>query len=1092
MAAIFQLRRGTTGSKPTLASGEFYMDTDTESLHLGIDSAGDEIVLAKLNDSNAGNFIIAGNLTVVGTITAPIITEINNKFATIEGQSGSWDASSDITSLNAFTSSQNTKNSTLGTLTGSIDNRLNAIENVSNSFVTESETASFFVGATVSSNTITFTKGNGTTADVTVAGGGGSTDISALNSFTASILGTNDWTASINTKFATIEGESGSWGGGGSVPTGTISGSAQITAFGFISSSTIETLGTSIYSTNPATSNFSTTTGIFIGQNAGNGASSANSAVMLGDYAGFGAENAIDSVAIGPSAGLNASGINVSVAIGKLSAANISTNSGHAVFIGDRTGYSAVYAGNAIYIGTEAGREANSSGICVFIGNQAGYQTQNSSYSILIGYQVGKKITGNGIGANNIIIGKNITLENDRKDSINIGGLIFATGSYPTHAGNPYSGSANGKVGINISLPQAALHVSGAAILTNTFTASLSEGYTWVGGADNVTALVATSSFGGGGSTDITLLNQHSASINTYTSSVNNRLNNLELDSASQDSRLDNLESFTSSINTTIKNKLDIESVLSGSAQITAFGFISSSTIQTSGSTIYSTNPATSNFSQTDGVFIGNRAGEDSTAADKSVFIGYYAGWSAPNAYNSIFIGPSAGHNTDGADRSNFIGSSAGDSATNARFSNFMGFAAGYGQSAASYSNIFGFRAGYTNTLGSNNIIIGTNITFENSRKDSINLGGVIFATGSYSNTVSSPFAGAVTDGKVGINISLPQAALHVSGSGIYTGTLTASLQEGYVWVGNGSGITTTVSTSSFGGGGSTDITLLNQHSASINTFTSSINSATSSLSSSIATLSSSFLSASSSFDTRINNLTESVFTHIVTDSAGVFVIDSISKPKLSFTPGATYRFNTSAVGGSHPFKFSTSENGPTQYTTGVTSGSNFIQIEVNYNTPTTLYYYCTNHSNMGNEINTLRIENLVTTSSFNTFTGSANGRLNAIENISSSWVTEAETASFIKNATVNLNTLTFTKGDNTTYPLTIDTGSLPTGVISGSSQITALGFINSVNFYFDPLPSSPQRGTLVISASAGSPTDDSIWVYVNYGGTLQWKEITL
>ena len=142
--------------------------------------------------------------------------------------------------------------------------------------------------------------------------------------------------------------------------------------------------------------------------------------------------------------------------------------------------------------------------------------------------------------------------------------------------------------------------------------------------------------------------------------------------------------------------------------------------------------------------------------------------------------------------------------------------------------------------------------------------------------------------------------------------------------------------------------------------------------SSSIAVLSGSFLVASASFDTRINNLTESVFTHIVTNNgASNYIIDGVAKPKLSFVPGATYRFNTSGVVGSHPFKFSTSPNGPTEYTTGVTSGSGYIQIEVNYDTPTTLYYYCTIHSGMGNEANTLRIDTLVTTSSFNSFTGS-------------------------------------------------------------------------------------------------------------------------
>lgn len=61
-----------------------------------------------------------------------------------------------------------------------------------------------------------------------------STDISALNAFTASI----------NNKFATIGSQSGSWGGGTSIPVGTISSSAQITALGFVSSSASVPAGT--------------------------------------------------------------------------------------------------------------------------------------------------------------------------------------------------------------------------------------------------------------------------------------------------------------------------------------------------------------------------------------------------------------------------------------------------------------------------------------------------------------------------------------------------------------------------------------------------------------------------------------------------------------------------------------------------------------------------------------------------------------------------------------------------------------------------------------------------------------------------------
>jgi hypothetical protein len=123
-----------------------------------------------------------------------------------------------------------------------------------------------------------------------------------------------------------------------------------------------------------------------------------------------------------------------------------------------------------------------------------------------------------------------------------------------------------------------------------------------------------------------------------------------------------------------------------------------------------------------------------------------------------------------------------------------------------------------------------------------------------------------------------------------------------------------------------------------------------------------------------------------------------------------------------------------------------------------------------------------------NAFTQSANARLNSIESKSGSWVTSAITASSIVTASVNLNTITFTKGDASTFNITVNTGSggaatntgsllvtasfdngtrnltftkgdastfnvnipdasgsiLPNGVISGSAQITQLGFVSS------------------------------------------------
>ena len=60
------------------------------------------------------------------------------------------------------------------------------------------------------------------------------------------------------------------------------------------------------------------------------------------------------------------------------------------------------------------------------------------------------------------------------------------------------------------------------------------------------------------------------ATLATYTASVDSRLNQLSTDSGSQAGRLSSIESFTSSIDTTIKNKLNAEAVVSSSAQVVA------------------------------------------------------------------------------------------------------------------------------------------------------------------------------------------------------------------------------------------------------------------------------------------------------------------------------------------------------------------------------------------------------------------------------------------------------------------------------------------------------------------------------------------
>ena len=90
------------------------------------------------------------------------------------------------------------------------------------------------------------------------------------------------------------------------------------------------------------------------------------------------------------------------------------------------------------------------------------------------------------------------------------------------------------------------------------------------------------------------------------------------------------------------------------------------------------------------------------------------------------------------------------------------------------------------------------------------------------------------------------------------------------------------------------------------------------------------------------------------------FLIDGVSAPFLTFTPGRTYRFDISdGSNAQHPLRFYYDADRTTEYTTGVTisgthgTGSAYIEIVVSDTTPTVLHYGCSNHPLMGNGIQT-------------------------------------------------------------------------------------------------------------------------------------------
>ena len=92
-----------------------------------------------------------------------------------------------------------------------------------------------------------------------------------------------------------------------------------------------------------------------------------------------------------------------------------------------------------------------------------------------------------------------------------------------------------------------------------------------------------------------------------------------------------------------------------------------------------------------------------------------------------------------------------------------------------------------------------------------------------------------------------------------------------------------------------------------------------------------------------------------------------------------------------------------------------------------------------------IRLNNIETTTAsldisvtnLNSYTSSADGRLNNIETTTASLQTQIDninTGSLLETASVNLNTITFTKADTTTFDITVDTGSA-----GGATDITPL-----------------------------------------------------
>ena len=92
-----------------------------------------------------------------------------------------------------------------------------------------------------------------------------------------------------------------------------------------------------------------------------------------------------------------------------------------------------------------------------------------------------------------------------------------------------------------------------------------------------------------------------------------------------------------------------------------------------------------------------------------------------------------------------------------------------------------------------------------------------------------------------------------------------------------------------------------------------------------------------------------------VTVAGGNFLIDGTANQTITLVPSVTYRFDVSdSTNSSHPFRLATQVDGAnsSQFTTGVTVvGSKYVEVKLEQDAPSTLYYYCTAHNGMGGTI---------------------------------------------------------------------------------------------------------------------------------------------
>ena len=224
----------------------------------------------------------------------------------------------------------------------------------------------------------------------------------------------------------------------------------------------------------------------------------------------------------------------------------------------------------------------------------------------------GLDITGNANVGGNLTLGGQLTIGDNTSDTINV--VASLSSSLIPQTTNVFDLGSASKIWRDLYISTGSIKFVDGSTVVKELSLETISGLESATGSSNVSITnlnSATASL----NTSISNLNTTSASLLIETSNLElfsgsalGRLSNLETTSASLLIETSNLETFTSSINTTIKSKLDADGVISGSSQVSlgsASGNIALAT-QTTGNYVASLVEGT-------GVTITNNSGENAT-----------------------------------------------------------------------------------------------------------------------------------------------------------------------------------------------------------------------------------------------------------------------------------------------------------------------------------------------------------------------------------------------------------------------------------------------------------------------------------------------